>query len=364
MQGRIIRSIWVLVFVHVVVSGPTAANESLYRASTYLSEAKAHLDVLPEKALTLLSDGAHLRQHLAPQQQLSWSIIQISAARRVADQDMMLRGFDDLAAMTDVEGVEQHRTVLLNSLGVWFRREGHFHQAKLCYLCALQHAEHRHNQLKSTLNIAVVLRNQGKFEEALALNQQLLAIAHPGRHDDVIASVLNNIGMIYLSLEDYQQAADYFKQAMDSNQRAVRRAGEILNGINLLLTFVLDDQDALFERLYPRVERMLTQYPDSARGAYLQLVYGLYLADSGRLLSDQLRLQLTERYQHVNDIGIQTLVYPAFKKMQLAVLPPRPENKAIAENDLLERFPLCDWQQIQQLTVSTLFKDVISGNNG
>lgn len=355
-----------LLFFTAVFSHPQAdhSQQEIERAHQVLHEAAAHLDVLPEKTLSLIQENQDVIKVLDQDRATRWYFTQFDAALKLADTVQMEHALTGMLSLQHAPFFLDHIPKVANSLGVWFRRNGHYEQARLSYICSVIHATQPKEKWRALSNLAVVARNQGKLEEAELINLQVLDNADDKSQHILRASVQNNLGIVYLSQGKPDLAADRFRLAMDSNQRNMRRASEILNGINLLLTFYQQGDADLFDRLFPRIDRLLSQYPESARHAYLRLIYQLNEASTGRLLNSETRTEMEHDYEKVNDTGIQALIYSDLASFGLNI--DKPTKPVLSDYDgaLLDQMPLCPWPELQQMDATALIDDVILDNNG
>ncbi|MCC2615455.1 tetratricopeptide repeat protein [Aestuariibacter halophilus] len=325
----------------MMISHLSHAGQPQHNAVTVLAEAKAHLSALPDHSIALLQQTELLDQ-LPPDQQAQWYFALLNAARRLANLDTMHQALQALVLLQDTPSFSSRRTEYLNNLGAWFRRHHWLLYARASYQCALAHASDPLDQLKSRINLAVIARNFGDYERARALNLEALEQARQLEQPRLVAAIHNNLGTTALSMGDLPAARSAFQQAMDMNQKLIRRASELLSGLNLLYTFVQQKDDTPYQRLLPRIKRMLDQYPNLARQAYLQWIEADHDWQDQQTFSKERLQALTRAFHDINDVGIQTFLLPVAVALKLDVSPDVADASQLSLT-WLNGLTLCQW---------------------
>ncbi len=146
--------------------------------------------------------------------------------------------------------------------------------------------------------LAIALTNKGstlsrmaRFEESLAVSHEAMAIAESMGDSVGIATVLNNIGVIYDQFDKPGKAIDYFKNAyhhMPSGKNS-RQYATMLFNIGRTYRYIGQEDSALhYMRLSTKKLEQLTHRPDLGFGLRLQ---GEELQAMGRLPEAEVQLR-------------------------------------------------------------------------
>lgn len=327
-----------------------------------LTEAKALLNVLPEKSLSMLANNTLLRT-LDLEDQTSWHVTRLNAARQLSNLPVMA---DSLEQIIDLQSRSANNNIsafVVNQMGVWFRRSGYLNEAKLSYFCTIDNTRNSPDRLRAISNLAVVERNQGHFQHAKSLNDVALQMAQKQKDKIMVALIENNLGILALSHGNAERASQHFRRALDINHQKLRRSSEILNGINLLFSFLELNDYKHYSRFYPRVTRLLQTHPSDARVAYLNWIHQTYLFRQNKHISQQQKNRLIADYKKVNDIGIQVLLSPFAQELSINIALPSSAESKTFEGDWLKRINQCDWDKYQTMSYATLLETIYSSDN-
>lgn len=329
-----------------------------------LENARAYRVVFPEKTLSLLIAQQAQWQQLNVADQFEWLHIKFSAAQHLANLALMERTLSQMVAHHQHYPEAGFVSDVLNAQGIWLRRSGNLHEARLNYLCSIEQSSTPGQRLRSALNLGSVERNLGNYARAKEINRAALKMAHALGSEKQIASIKNNLGLVYLNLGETDKAIAHLSSAMDINTKLARRSSELLNGINLLNAFVHAQKWALYERLYPRVERILIAHPNPARSAYLLWVNAAFRASIGLLPTEEEITELHHQFTQVNDSGVQKLVLSLVADTPLT--PPPAELAAPVSLQLskLPALPQCKWEKYEKLGYAHILSTVKAENDG
>lgn len=334
-----------------------ASTEAKQLLLQSLSEAKALINVLPEKTLSLLANDSLLNT-LSLEDQNDWHIAKLNAARQLSNLPIMADSLEQIILLQSRSNNNRVSNFVVNQMGIWFRRSGYLNEAKLSYLCTIDNSSDGPDRLRAISNLAVVERNQGRIQNAKSLNDVALHMAKKQKDKSMIALIENNLGILALNQGNAELASQHFRSALDINHQKLRRASEILNGINLLFSFVELEQSKLYRRFYPRVIRLLHAYPSEARVAYLNWIHQTFLFRENKQISQQHKKQLLRDYDRVNDRGIQTLLYPYTIELGVDINPPSTIKTNTFEGDWLKRVNQCDWDKYQSMSYAKLLETI------
>lgn len=333
-------------------------TQSTERVFTILQEAEDHLSVLPEKSYALLKNNASLTDQLDSEQLTRWYLAQMNASASLVDNDSLNDVLTNLAALNNTAYFSDNFARIINNLGAWFRREGYLEEARKSFLCALDTELTLNAKTRALMNIAVVERNLNHTETALELNQLAHKLALENGSEDWLAIIENNMGVLMYARQEYAQAEIHFTTAMDINQRLVRRSGEILSGLNLLLSFYQQKKDDMFMRLYPRFERMLLRDPDTVRSAYLKLMHIAFQLRRGEIKLVDAQPVAQQEYEQVKDRSLQAFLFPILTEQKIQLPPLLPTQDRKYTGQLLKLYSQCNWAKYPKLT----YIDVLKSN--
>lgn len=334
----------------------TARSHSQSLLIDTLNEAQSYLTVLPEKSLALLSSFDNVK-HLTAKQQVNWYSTKASAAIQLSDLPMMEHSLEQIISLNQATRMKLDDAVI-NQLGVWFRRSGYLEQAKYSYVCILEDTQDSLTRLKALSNLAVVERNSGNLQLSQKINTTALTIAKLQREKSMESTIENNLGILALQQNNAKQASIHFRSALDINHKILRRSGEILNGINLLFSFIKGDEYEMYARFHPRLVRKMQAHPSDARAAYLNWIHQTYLYRATAKISQKQISQLKKDYDAVNDIGIQQLLLPFAIEMNIDVNPTDRQPNKHYTGDWLERIEQCNWHKDQSVNYAKLIETV------
>lgn len=326
------------------------------QANAVLEEAQAHLNVLPIKSFELLRDNNYLLVALDRDAQARWHFIMAQSASRMSDLDILHKELLLISAYSDTQFYQQHQSRILNALGIWFRRSGYFEFARRTYLCSLASNSAPKDQLNTMLNLAVVERNLGHLDEAMQMNDMALQIAQENENGAAIAVINNNLGVIAFAQKRLDDAKQYFETAMYYNQLTQRRFGEILSGNNLMLTFLSQEKLALFDRLAPRIERLLKRSSNVARKAYFDVLMILRKHDNGQPMSENSRKELLAAFNSTNDTSVQHLLRDVIESHGVSAISTELDEPKVYTGDIHQHFAECDWQKYTHGEATNMLK--------
>lgn len=101
--------------------------------------------------------------------------------------------------------------------------------------------------LNALLNKAMILENRGVFAHALEIYHQTLDLSDSLGLESVRAQSLNNLGIVYKSLEKYEEALKYYEEALEikKSQNDQDAIAFILNNMGTLYDMLGDTEKAL-----------------------------------------------------------------------------------------------------------------------
>lgn len=332
-------------------------TDSSATIATTLKEANDYLVILPERSLSILNQHQSLLVTADAEQQAQWQLTKMIAAIRVANLVSIKDALISLGSLQSATYFQSHHEQILNGLGVWLRRSGYLLTAKSAYMCSYSLSTNKSSPLRPILNLAIVERNLGNFQQSKQLNLLALQMAKNEELAHYIAIIENNLGIISISEKRYHAAQKHFSNALDLNEKLQRRSGELLASMNLLLTFLYQDNPLYFNRLYDRAKRKLLLYPDTARGAYLAVLEAIYSAQTEPFTINNSKQKIRDNIVLVNDKGLQALLSPLINKVGVNYHPEQQDTSQRYSGDMLKHYSMCNWNSetndahLQQLLV-------------
>lgn len=306
----------ILCFVLVIgVSAHVVAVEKI-QLEEYLSEAQKYQNVKPVRSLKILEQHkAHIQQ-LSLKKRFEWYLTTAKSAVYVNRVDLVYANLI-LASQFDFSELGKSRVIgYLGVAGHHLIQTGQYAMAQSAYRCAINHLKNPKESLSLVISLAishVQLTNHNAAKKYFLVAAEL---ARKNANTDMEAVALNSIGVMLLSDKQYLEAQTYFKRAMELHQSAGNISNHILTGENLLLSFLLSNDLAMFERLYPRIKRFMVHEDDKDKNTYLNFIHAAFLYVKTGQIDESEKEQLQNQ---LNSVKSQLIVQP-IEKYLLPVL--------------------------------------------
>lgn len=318
-------------------------SEPTFTIESKLKEANDYLVVLPERSLSILTQNDLLLVDANDEQKSQWHAAKMIASIRVANLRYLKETLYGLSQLQNTTYFQDHSETVLNALGVWLRRSGYLHSAKSAYICSFEASNPDKNIIRPLLNLAVVERNLANYKQSKVLNVIALKMAKEQELTAYVATIENNLGILAISESRYYDAHTHFSAALNLNERLNRRSGELLASMNLLLTFLYQENQLYFNRLYERAKRKLLLYPDTARGAYLAVLEAIHTAQTEPFLVKNSQQKILDHIILVNDKGLQDLLSPLINKVGVNYQAEQQNSELVYSGQLLQQYSMCNW---------------------
>jgi two-component sensor histidine kinase/Tfp pilus assembly protein PilF len=138
------------------------------------------------------------------------------------------------------------------------------------------------NAITNTFNLAIIYKDKGLYEKALDLCFNALPKLETGQPDRIHASAYNTIGTVYMRIQDYEKAYEFYRKSL-SVRLAIgytQGVGQSYNNLGELFN-TTKDYDSALNNLYKAVEiRKLTN--DNRGLARTLTLIGNSLTQSGK----------------------------------------------------------------------------------
>ena len=142
--------------------------------------------------------------------------------------------------------------------GMLFYGTGSLPAAKEQFENALEMAKNQNNPYQITrteLELSLVYRDQGNVEGAKALAADAITIAQNNDIKNVAINGLIDLGLAFMSSGSFDDAGNYFQQALDLARRANSKPGEMRAHVSLArLNFQRSNNDEAIAELKPALE--------------------------------------------------------------------------------------------------------------
>ncbi|MCC5905958.1 MAG: serine/threonine protein kinase [Balneolaceae bacterium] len=243
-------------------------------------------------------------------------------------------------------GGDDQRTLNVQAWLSWHQfRKGNYDEAARGYQTVIERLSPNHSwDFRATLlnDYGVILGDMEQYHEAIELYREALDIWMSHEADlEQIATINNNIGYAWHGLEEYEKAETYYRKALES-RRELHPDGlnpdlaHAMNNLGILLRDMGNYEDALPLYEESLEIRVATLGPTHANTGFGYLNLGRLLLEMGQ--TDNARNQLTRAFtvlhESVGDSHLHTLV----AKSSLARANSLNGNHPSAITDLAEVF--------------------------
>jgi|GEM_PF-5158478 len=195
------------------------AAQPLARISTLTDEAEQQIYRDPKKAESLAREALSLvTEETLFESKYRASIILSDALVEQDKYDQALTLLSNLLTEANNLDLTIQKAQVLSRSGEVLWYQGKVYQAvdRLEGALKLYQATDRPDDISKTLNnIGIMYRHLGDYESALNYLLRSLAIKETLGNKQTIATTLNNIGVIYNHLEKYQEAISYYDRAIE-----------------------------------------------------------------------------------------------------------------------------------------------------
>ncbi|OHU85481.1 MULTISPECIES: tetratricopeptide repeat protein [Pseudoalteromonas] len=321
---------------------PSSATNKDYEYQ--LTRAQYFLRSDPKQALNILGSIEDVTK-LTDEQQISYYVLKMRLSLILNKLDDVEPNIEQLFVHDGQPEFVNRLVSILSGTGIWLRKLDYLDAAQHTFSCALKHASKSSQRISLLISSAIVARYQHQFELAKALYKEAADIAK--RRDDQrgLATIENNLGAISLDQKDFAKANEHFRNALAGFQVVHNHSGHINSGINLLLTFVLQEQYLNYQRLYSRIAQLSDEYPDDSKKAYLLWVNSAYYHRQGVSPDPMTKKKLMEAFEQLAGVQLQRLIDKHLARpmgIELVLAPPA-EAKALTNKPWFDKVARCNW---------------------
>ena len=327
-----------------------------------LQEAKSIVTYRPEKALEILQKYQSQLSILATKQQLDWHLTMATISLELGDTKMLEKQLLTVSPIIGSDEFSNFEQKTVGYVGHYFLLLSQYENARRAYLCALTKHGDTSEIIDLLYSLAVLFAKSGDNEQAKFVF--LVLLKHVEGQGDLIqqARLENALGVIGLELEQYLEASERFKKAMELHQISAKRSGHVNASLNLLLSYVLQKDFVKFQRLMPRIKLLLDEFPDKSKQVYLHFLLAAFKVLNQQGISEKQRQELTEEFALLNN----AMVRDAIQKYLLSIVgishsQPTVLDKMAQQGKIyLEQFPICDWQSLDDQQVMRSLSDLLN----
>lgn len=333
---------------------PATEQLSSEKLASTLIEAEDYLSVKPSRSLALLSTDANLSL-LSKAQFFRWHIALIRASLSFNDLSTMESSIKKLMQHKSSTEFEYRLVSMLSSIGIWLRKSGYLEQAKLVLTCALTNNKSKESEIKLLISLAIVSRQLSQNDYAKKVYHFAKSILPDNNLTSSAATIENNLGVLALEDNDVVKAEQYFRAALVMYQEKSIRSGNIISGINLLQTFLIQYQHVNYQRLYPSIVRLTNNFPNESKKSILFWLNTVFNVRQGAKLNDELKIQLKANFSQINDHKLQLSIKKYFAdELKIEITPSSPLPHKESPPLWLDEMSHCDWQKLKAFKLESL----------
>ncbi|WP_440055785.1 tetratricopeptide repeat protein [Pseudoalteromonas sp. T1lg65] len=290
-----------------------------------LDEAEAYIQVNPAKTLEIL------RTQLSPDKLgdsefIRWHLLNTRATLQTNQIERMYVSLEALFTKDNVPYFKTKLTSIMSALGIWLRRENYLEEALISLNCSYKYTTSERQRLTLMNSMALVYRQLNDYSTARASYDKAKEIANKLNQESIVAMIENNLGLMDLDEGNVRSAEQHFRLALASYQSTDKRSGQISAGINLLFTFLIQNELLNYQRLYQPTATLTEAFPNIAKQHLLLWLNSYFEHLQGKVLSDDLRHQLISIYPDLESDKIRRLVNNHLSH-GLHISLPEPEEK-------------------------------------
>lgn len=275
--------------------------------SELLQEAEDYLRVEPAVSFELLHTIEDV-DAMPVESQIRWHLINMRAALPINNLQQLKTSIEYVFYHYEQTYFKKNVTTILSALGIWLRKNNYLESARLSLECAYQNARNDRQRLTLKNSLALLSRQMNDFDSARKQYKQALPMAKAPQRKNIYAMIKMNLGLMALEEHKLIEAEALFREALDVNQSINKREGQISSGLFLLFTFTLQEHVTNYQRLHPRISKLVTDFPNRSRQAMLTWIEAHFDWIRGRTITDTKRQILNTEYAFITDNKEKTLI--------------------------------------------------------
>ncbi len=314
-----------------------------------LDEAEAYLTVNPAHTLALL-DKMGEPDKLPVDVSIRRNILLLRAAVPTNQMDRLIQALDSIFEHHQHAYFQQQLTPITSALGIWLRRNNYLHDAQLSFACSYRYATTDRQRLTLTNSMALLAMELDEHATAHTLFDRARLLAKQSGQTNVLAMVENNLGLLALDEGKLQEAEQYFRAALAYYQSISQRSGQISAGINLLFSFLLQEELDNFQRLYSPTTNLTASFPNEAKQALLFWLETRFGQMQGKAITARMRQQLLDSFEQMEDNKVRILLHRYLApRLEVDVKRPEAASRRVFERTWFTKVTQCDWPLIRYM---------------
>ncbi|MFC0119856.1 tetratricopeptide repeat protein [Pseudoalteromonas xiamenensis] len=277
-----------------------------------LSRAEYFLYKAPKTAIEHIDAIANLSE-MEPDLQFQANLLKAQAYLLLFKQDEAAEYLDKVFTLEKAPAFRERIFSVLYTASTWLRRTNHHETTTKGYTCALKHASDSSQKLKALNGLANTARERNNLVVANSLYLEAKELAERLDDSNALASINNNLGVVASDRGNRGDAQNFFKDAYMLFQLVPNKSGELNSGLNLLVTMLVNKDEAMYARIHSNVRALVNEFQSTSRVAYLNWVEYGHARLQGKKLTANEKAFLAEEFKHLDDVGLQRMI-----KMYLA----------------------------------------------
>ncbi|WMN61917.1 tetratricopeptide repeat protein (plasmid) [Pseudoalteromonas xiamenensis] len=272
-----------------------------------ISRAEYFLYKAPKTAIEHIDAIAHFNG-AEPELEFQANLLKAQAYLLLFKQDEAAVYLDKVFAMDKSPAFTMRLFSVLYTASTWLRRNNHHETTTKGYTCALKHASNNSQKLKALNGLANTARESSNLGVANSLYLEAKELAERLEDANALASISNNLGVVESDRGNRSNAQSFFKDAYTLFQLVPNKSGELNSGLNLLVTTLVNKDEATYARIHANVKALVNEYQSASRVAYLNWVEYGHAGLQGKKFTDSEKAFLAEEFSHLDDLGLQRMI--------------------------------------------------------
>ncbi len=312
----------------MLIQNNAYATDERLVALENLDYVKKFLNVAPERSRTRLLSSKDSLEKLTAHEKITWHKSGATIGLKLNDLKLFSSSLIALTNLISKENLYKHQLSTLALLGHYNLKSNYIDKAKSAYFCVFFLSKNEQEKIKAAYRISNAYLSENQIDQAELIMTKLLNIATQQNKLAWFGPIKSTMGIYALHRNEYLNAEKLFKESINAHQSIQNYSGEFNSGLNLLLTFALNNNPN-YERINYRVTMLAKKNNDMDRALLLQLIKLVKSASE----SNNYDKYQKEAIQHYNNVQSSTVkaaarnfIFPSLKvKHDIPDLKPAPQ---------------------------------------
>jgi len=260
-----------LLLVLIFFMGSSIAEDPESQAKQHLNAIEKFLHVAPERSRAVMTNHRESVEHLHNYNKIQWHTAGATIGLKLNDLDLFEQSLKELSKLTTTDNLKTNQTSLLTLLGHFSLMANLLDEAKPAYNCLYALSETPNDKVRAAYRVANAYLSDGDIVNAERIMKELLRVAIKQGNQSWLGPIKSTMGIYALYKKDYLTAETFFSESISMHQERQNYSGEFNSLLNLLLTFLLSDNEK-FVRIEHRVTRLSQKNEDTDRNILLKLI--------------------------------------------------------------------------------------------